>query len=295
MKWSSRTLGARWQYGFFALLVRLRLLPLARLFLRPVAAWYALSPKTRGRTAPYLSLQFPRFGPVRRVFSCYRIYLEFALVLFERMAWRLGKPRDVRVSDKARAVLGETLARGRGCMVLSAHLGAWQLAIAGLEENSSVPVNIVQYRQGGDTEKHYFEHGGCGRLRVVNVAEGPKTWIQVASALTRGEIVCMMGDRCLPNEPMPLPATFLGQPALFPGAVYRVAARTGTPILFSFSTLEKGAVRIEDFEVCDLPGDAGGRECAEACRRFVLAMERFVGKHPYQFFNFYDLWTREET
>ena len=294
MRWSSRSLGARWQHAFFAVLLRARLPFLASAIVFVIVLYYTLHPGIRMRIMPYVTKKFKTDGKTAALLHVFRIYSNFARLLLLRMSWRCyGKEsQKISIAAEARQQLTEALEKNRGCLILSAHLGAWQLAIAGLKKIGR-PLTIVQYIDTGDVDKHYFEGNGSDTITIVNSAEGASAWIHIAATLRRGELVCLMGDRLMPTEPLPTATSFLGTCAQFPASPYWIANATGSPVLACFSYLSGERVHIEHVTPILLPRKKtrDARKFAQTVRQFSHAMEQFLLEHPHQFFNFYDLWS----
>ena len=118
--------------------------------------------------------------------------------------------------------------------------------------------------------------------------------VEMSGALNRGEIVSIMGDRTAKDPGGNLAAEFLGARAFFPVAPYRLAASTGAPIVILFSAkagLDACAIRVADVIRVEKPSGRGAGLYAPALSRYVAALERYAAEHPYQFFNFIDMWS----
>jgi len=81
----------------------------------------------------------------------------------------------------------------------------------------------------------------------------------------------------------------------FPVSPYRLASMQGTPIAVVFSH-KTGFSRyhIELARVIRVPAELGRSNDAYApyLRQFVEALEAFTSSHPWEFFNFHDMWQR---
>jgi predicted LPLAT superfamily acyltransferase len=99
-----------------------------------------------------------------------------------------------------------------------------------------------------------------------------------------------MGDRGMGAGTVPV--AFLGGPVRLPFSPYKLASATGAPLAVIFAFEREGRTAMELAEVIRVPGQLGRKPAAYLpyARQFSLALERFVAEHPYQFFNFYDMW-----
>ncbi len=299
-----RNFGNKAQYGFFHLLLRAAGTRISRLILALVVLWYTVLPHGRKRAVPYLER---RFGPapfLTRLRQVWNLQHRFGVLLLERLMLRVTGKGGVLYDDAVGEKLKALIARGKGLIVFSAHVGGWQGAVAGLRFLDK-PVNILQYRADHHGDQHFFRHEGEGPapVRIINVAEAFGGMVDARAALARGEVVCMMGDRLFhPKEPaVDLP--FLGKNVRFPVGGYRMAALANAPIAVLF--VLRGDHGPED---SPHPGGenlylhlAGVIEPEKRASRapeawkddaaaYVALLEGVVREHPYQFFNFYDMW-----
>lgn len=291
------TLGSRLQYGFFEVLVRCRMLFVARMVLAFVVLYYAMLPHVRQRCAAYIERRFPRAGGWGRFVHTYRLYLNFGQVLLDRMiAGVTGRFPFCETGQQVRQRFDEAGANPHGCIVLTAHLGAWQVGIAGLEQFDR-PVNVVQLHNPEDQGKHYFLHGKGRPFKVIDSADPVGSMVEAAAALRRGEVVCLMGDRLHGTRQagQGVEVAFMGGSIRVPASAYALASITGAELLMLFTVREKGVTKV--FKAERLPVSAGlpRRDVSvfqPYAQQFAAAMETVVERHPYQFFNFYDMWSQ---
>ncbi|MCL1985167.1 MAG: lysophospholipid acyltransferase family protein [Betaproteobacteria bacterium] len=299
MKWSSRSLGSPLQYQIFHWLTRCRALPLARVLLAFVVFYYTLLPQVRRRCSFYLQRRFGRAEGWTGFIHAYRLYLNFGQILLDRMVAGTTGRFPLCVTDPAvRAILLEAALNPRGCILLTAHVGAWQVGLAGLEQVDR-PVHIVQVHDPDDPDKHYFERGKGRMFHVINVSEPIGAFVAMTAALRRGEFICLMGDR-LPNDrdtEHNVTVPFLGGNIALPISAYALASITGAELVMLFTVREKGLTRALLAERLKVPPELSHHDPGvflPFAMRFAQAMEACVQGYPYQFFNFYDMWLDED-
>lgn len=292
--WSSRSLGTRWQHGVFYTLIRFLGLKPTKILLFFVVLVFCLRPSIARRSKWYFERRFGKTRPATAFARVFRLYWTFGCILLERAATGVLGARNSFASTACLATLQGLLAQGRGVILLSAHVGPWQIALADLCGYATV--NIVQPSGAGDVDRHFFEHqrGGVkAAIRVIDPLQGFGGYVDAAAALKRGEIVCLMGDRIPPDEKRIARVSFLEKEAFFPVSPYVLAAMTGAPLAMVFARrLKEGAVE------CFCPGvmriEPGLARNEKALRPytagFVQALEAYVADTPYQFFNFHNIW-----
>jgi predicted LPLAT superfamily acyltransferase len=292
--WSSRSVGTRLQHGAFHLLLLAGGLRAAYALLYPVIAWYTLfRPSVRRRGSFYLSRRFPGRSPFGRLSDSYRHALEFGKALVDRAAVGLLPPGVVSATLHEREALIGLLGEGRGLILLVSHVGSWQAMLPALSLLNT-PVNLLIQREEGDVDRHYFElRGEACPFRIIDPRGYLGGAIDMVAALKRGEVLCVMGDRVFGEARGVLPVDFLGAPAPFPTGPYKIAAATGAPNagLFSVKT-GYAAYQMVFAGVFRVPehtgrGKPGYRPFVES---YVRLLEGCVREHPFQFFNFYDMW-----
>jgi predicted LPLAT superfamily acyltransferase len=282
-------LGRRWQHRFFYVLLRFLGLKPARLALFWVVLAYCFRPKIAGRAKAYLQQRFGCSSGGGFFFHVFKLYWTFGSILLERAAAGiLGKYSVSSGTDIPRKLLEE----GHGVILLGAHVGAWQTALAGLKNCGAI--NIVQLRDGKDVDLHVFEHGSArfDPVRVIDTRDGVGCFVEIRAALKRGEIVCIMGDRRAPGEKLAVEVDFLGRKALFPGSAFVLASLTRAPLAVVFTRrVGESAVECAWPLLMRIPADIKNKEAVSGyVSDFARQLELYVMENPYQFFNFYDLW-----
>ena len=292
--WTSRSVGSRLQHQGFHLLLKIGGLPAAYALLYMVIAWYTFfRPSVRRRGAPYLSRRFPNRSLAGRLSDSYRHMLALGMALVDRAAVGLLPPGTITATLHEREALLDLLREGRGLILLTAHVGSWQAVMPALSLLNT-PVNLLIQKEEGDVDQHYFElRGEACPFRIIDPRGYLGGAIEMVSALKRGEVLSIMGDRVFGEARGVLPIDFLGAPAPFPTGPFKIAAATGAPIAVLFSVKTgPAAYRMLFAGVLRVPehagrGTQGYRPYAEA---FVRLLEACVQDHPFQFFNFYDMW-----
>jgi len=294
--WSSRSLGSRFKHQIFYLLISKFGPRAAYPLLYLVVFYYSLCPKVYRRSRPYLSRRFPGGSLFVKWRHSFRLNLSFGLILLERAIMGLTGRMDFQDPEGGSEALKELLAEGRGLLILSAHVGAWQSGLGWLP-GLSVPVNIVQRREEMDVDRHYFEHGQkLAAPKLIDASQPGPALATMSAALLAGEIVCVMADRARPEDSLTVTVPFLGQDIILPGAPFYLSARLQSPMALVF-TSRSGRSRVAGKVWGRIRPENSGPEFFELpalAQKFIDGLEDFVAQHPYQYFNFYDQWSIEK-
>lgn len=302
--WSSKSLASSFHHGVFRVLVRCRVLFLARALLAAVVGYYTLLPGTRARSRAYITRRFAQHTGFQGWLHTWRLYKTFGNILLERMVANVTGHFPLIDTPAHFQNFVAALQEGKGCIALSAHVGAWQTGAKELE-NLHVPLWLLLHRDPGDVDRQYFENTAPQQDRpqaghragVINAAGPFGGLVECAAALRRGEVVCVMGDRLLkPAEPS-VETEFMGGRVRFPLSPYILASITGAPLVITFALHETAGIRGHSRGVLHIP--PGLRENPDAAlpfvRTFVAELEHLVDDYPYQFFNFFNMWDSYDT
>ena len=292
--WTSRSLGSSFQHQIFYALIRAGGRRAAYLLLHLVTPWYTLfRPIVRHRCRPYLSRRFPGRGLLMRMADLHRLTLAFGKILVDRAVLGIVGRNAMHNDHKGREVLQGLLAEGRGLIMLTAHVGCWQAGMASLS-NLDRNVALLIHREAGDVDRHFFEHeGGPTPFSIIDPAGFMGGALEMLQVLKNGDALCIMGDRVMGSQTNTLPVPFLGDPVPVPISPYKLASSWGAPIAVIFPhkvAADRYALGVT--RVIRVPPHLG--RDPEAFRpyaeQFIQALEGFTREHPYQFFNFFDMW-----
>jgi KDO2-lipid IV(A) lauroyltransferase len=184
----------------------------------------------------------------------------------------------------------EGRAKGKGVLLLTAHLGNWELGGLMLAEVRQ-PIHVVLvpdiYPAVERARRRLHERAGVIEI-PIDRSFGPT--LAVMRALERNGIVAMQGDRDFNNTGIAVP--FFGREAFFPRGPLRVAMATQAAVLPAFIVRVKdGRYRAIVEEPLAIERGAD-RETAlsENIRRYVAILERYVLASPEQWYCFYPFW-----
>ena len=291
-RWSSRSLGNRLQHAIFYRLIHVAGWPGAYALLFFVVLWYTLRPAVRSRSDAYIRRRFPEAGRFRRFVAAWRLQWNFGKVLVDRAT--AGIAGNFAFDTEAEEPLAALTREGKGVILLSAHTGCWQMGPQMLAGQTDLPVSVLVHKDAHDVDKQAHEHAGkAPPYDVIGAEDGPAALVALMNLLRRGQLLCMMGDRLTGGSEPSVTVNFLGSPVRLPYLAYRLASAAGVPIAVCFSLRTRpcaGSLILAD--VIRVPEGLGSKP--EVYRlyaeRYAAALEAFVREHPYQFFNFFNLW-----
>jgi KDO2-lipid IV(A) lauroyltransferase len=194
--------------------------------------------------------------------------------------------------------LEEALARGNGAILISPHLGNWELGGLGLADQG-YKVNVLTFREPDEKVNELRERVRSERgIRFIYVDRfdtSPLAIIEAVNALRRNEILAMLGDRDGSSHTAAL--EFFGRMAEIPlGAAY-LAVASGAPVLPVFVPIEGSRYATIMEAPIYITGGHGTNKSAvrEGTQKILKVFEKYIATHPDQWYNFFDYWGRTET
>jgi phosphatidylinositol dimannoside acyltransferase len=228
--------------------------------------------------------------------QAYRVFHNFSgfMVAYASLrrfgpAWLLERLEgEAEVDAALRGALGE----GRGVILLTMHLGQWDLGLS-LLRHIDAPVHVVMRREEpADVSRLAGEARNLPGLRVHQAGDSPLLGVELMAALLRNEIVAVQADRAFGNGVLPTP--LFGRMAPLPTGPVRLALATGAPILPVFTVLAPGnRFRLLALEPLRLPrrrGEGIEQAVADAMPHLARILQPVIARYPEQWFNFYDVW-----
>lgn len=295
--WDGKTrnsTGIRFLFWLFCMLGPL----FASVLLYPVAAYYLLVARNNARgSRDYLRRRFPEAGWFRLRFLNYRHFLSFSRILLDRAYAFAGMLDRFEFEREGAEAFSEALKEGKGLVVVSAHLGNWELAAHGLgtlgRSVTKVPINVVWFRNEGEKARKNLERVSKNQpFAIIDSSDPLQASIDMMNALKRGEIVAIHGDRAMGGGSVA--AEFLGAKAEFPSGPYVVAANTGAPLVYVFANRDR-AKRYSLKVVGPFHFKFASRRereanLAEWVARYATLLEERLSRYPLQWHNFYQFW-----
>lgn len=193
--------------------------------------------------------------------------------------------------------MDDALAAGTGAILVSPHLGNWELGGLGLAD-LGYPVNVLTFREPDERFNRERERLRNARgIRFIYVDRedtSPLAIIEAVNALRRNEVLAILGDRDGSSHTMRI--DFFGRPSNIPvGAAY-LALASGAPVIPVFVLLENGRYATIMEEPIFFHGGHGthGNAIRSGMERLLAVFERYIRAYPDQWYNYYQFWDCRE-
>ena len=226
----------------------------------------------------------------------YRLFWNFSRFLVaytEIKDLDLDRFRDRMIgADEIEEDLRRILAEGRGMIIVTMHLGHWDLGLKHLTTFLR-PVHVVMRNEDPEEVTCFAaEARRFPDLRVHQTGDDPLLAVDLMLALKRGEIVAIQADRPVGKSVLPTP--LFGAWTPLPTGPVQLAMATGAPLVPAFIPFDRGR-RYRPLLLPPLRLDRPRRgEEDRALREGMLllarVMESVASLYPDQWFSFYDVW-----
>jgi lauroyl/myristoyl acyltransferase len=180
----------------------------------------------------------------------------------------------------------------QGFILLTAHIGNWQIAMTALKQMGRTVYLLMRPEDNPAVQESLRVQEENERVKIISV-DGPMGgMVEAMQALERGDVVSIMGDRHYGSRAVPV--DFIGARAQFPCAAFLIAAAAHCPVvtlLSSKSGTHSYQVDIVDvFEPQWTRGETKDAQLRQWVQRFASVLEAYLEPRPLQCFLFHDIW-----
>ena len=250
---------------------------------------YLAMPRERHAVRRNLARVTGRPGLPARLLA-FRLFYNFSKVMVGYTDLVRMRPeamrRFIEGGDDPRRRIETLLAEGKGLIVLTLHLGNWEMGLAHLAGMGRA-VNVVLRPEDSDAAPFEEEARRRAGVRVVPAGESAWNGLDLLLSLRRGEIVAIQGDR--PFGPVQQRVSLFDAPVDLPAGPFLLAQSSGAPILAVCVPI-RGHSRCRVVVEGPIRVGQGEDDVRTAVETFARILETFVAAHPTQWFNFYEVW-----
>ncbi len=271
-----------------------------QVFLYPVVSYYWLvNREARQASRSYLD-RLANIAPELKLsgslYGSYRHFICFANAMIDKLAAWSGALSESEVMYSGRERLFAELTKGRGVLLLGAHLGNLEVCRIIADRDNAIKINVlVHTKHAQKFNKMLQSTNDKSQLNLIQVSEITAATAQLLyDKIEQGELVVLAADRTpVSNRQRVVKASFLGAEALFPQGPFIIAGLLKCPVYTLFCIKQQGkfAIYFEHFQD-SIQYQKHNREqlMAQHIQRFAQRLEMYCLREPLQWFNFYDFW-----
>ncbi len=280
---------------------------IARAFGRRLAGWILYIPAlyyalVRGHARRASRDYLGRVGQPATFANIVRHLHTFAQVSLDRLFFATGRVEPFQFEHFNHDRLVELSNSGRGVLLLGAHLGSFEVMRCRAKE-FSIPINVVV-----DFSNARRISGVLRALapdvdtRLISLVPDPlAAMLAIRSAIDRGELVAILGDRqpqTQVGDSRAVVTEFLGGEAAFPAGPWLIAHTLRCPVYFVAGVYTRPNHYALHFEfLADevrLDRRQRAADLARYAKTYAAMLETYTRSAPLNWFNFYDFWSHGE-
>nr|AUN35637.1 lysophospholipid acyltransferase [uncultured bacterium] len=288
--WQGKSKGSPLGYRIFVWVLRNFGVMPAYFLLRSVVLHYLLFSYKSSKAIYYFFHKRLGYNFLKSFFNIYRNYYAFGQSIIDKVVMMAGIPNKFTFDFDGEHHLRKIVELKRGGLLLSCHIGNWEIA-GNLLNKLNTKVHIIMFDGEHEKIKQYMTAvTGERRVNVIIIKDDLSHIYEISEAFSKNELVCMHADRFLEGNKT-MTANFLGEEAKFPMGPFVLATTFKVPISFVFAMKENWkhyhlfATEIKEYEQL-------GRKTImqEMLNDFVSEMENKVKRYPIQWYNYYNFW-----
>lgn len=183
--------------------------------------------------------------------------------------------------------LDKALAKGKGVLLVAAHMGNWELGAAVVASLGYQLYAIVLDHKDKRINDFFLEQRAIVDVKVIPIGIHLKSCFRI---LKRNNILAIVGDRDFSNHGVN--ANFFGRETVLPKGPAFFHLKTGAPIIPTFMLRTDG----DTFKlVLEEPIECGTGETGESgiraiIEQYVPVIEKYIKAYPDQWYAFRKMW-----
>jgi Kdo2-lipid IVA lauroyltransferase/acyltransferase len=218
--------------------------------------------------------------------SCFHNFLRMLHDFCDCAENGINRLNSLMVERRGFEFLEAARCKGKGTLLITGHLGAWELGGMVLASDG-FPVNVVTMAEPtselNEWRQKYRQRFG---IKTVTVGADKFAFVEIIQALRRNELVAMLVDRPYMNSGIEV--QFFGRRTLFSAAAARVWQHTQAAVIPAFVLqLEPGQYGCYAYPLIDMTAD---QTLEQNSQRVADVFQAIIREFPEQWFNFVPIW-----
>jgi len=283
-KWDGKSKGNKAGYQFFVTVINLFGLGATYFFLKFVTFYYYLFSPTKKHLLDFYQNALGKNLSESKKLARKNYYI-FGQTLVDRFALLMGKS-NYSYTHNGGQHLKDLLKEGKGGILISGHVGNWELAGNLMKGVYDATINVLMYQAEAEKLTAFFETvtGGVN-FNIIPIKDDFSHVIKIHMALKRNEFICLHADRNMPNTKT-IELDFFGKKAKFPKGPFELCSKFNAPVCYVFNV--KTGKYAYTFS-CEKPIEEK-LTSLEFAEKYISIFKEKCKEHPEQWFNFYNFW-----
>ena len=286
-QWDGKSRGTVLGYRIFVFLIRKLGIRAAYFLLYFVAAYYFLFLRKSNRAIFYYFHKRLSYSSLKARKLVFRSYYTFGMTIIDKVSIGAGMRDRFTYEFDGIDVLERLLAEKRGGILISAHLGNFEIADHFLGEiDAGFQISLVTTDLEHTAIKEYI--GSITTkppVKFIVIQDDMSHIFDINNALANNELVCFTGDRYFEGSKS-LSANILGAEAKFPAGPFLIASRLKVPVVFVYVMKEPKL----HYHLYAREARVKQRDEKALLEEYISSVEEMIKDYPLQWFNYFDFW-----
>lgn len=227
-------------------------------------------------------------------------FCRFADSAFDKIDAWLGRitPKNLRYANREQ--FEQLVAQKQGAIFIGSHLGNLEVCRALSQRHQHCVINVLVFTHHAvEFNRMLNKINPKMSVNLIQVTQmGAELAILLKEKIDQGEFIVIVGDRTSTSTVgRVVYADFLGHSAPFSQGPFILAALLECPVYYLFCVKHQGYFHVE-FErysqQLTLPRKSRQQTLEKIVQDYANQLALMAKKYPYQWFNFYDFWQRDE-
>jgi len=242
----------------------------------------------------YTRRRFKEEGFFKRYWRVYMLFVNQGKALIDRYAVTSGYKGFTFQLKGFDSIKEITNHNEKGCILLTSHVGNWQVALSCLKELNKNIYLLMRPEDNVTVKKHLKIDYEEEKVKIISPEQDFGGTIEVIEKINNGDVVSIMGDRKY-NFPS-IGVDFMGGKVEFPFGAFSIAATLECPIIVLLIAKLKDREYCVDFKniirpKCESKIDKK-QQLEKYVREYAAVLNNYAESYPYQVFLFADVWNK---
>jgi len=290
-KWDGKSKGTVLGYKIFVFFIKKTGIQSAYFILYFVAAYYFLFLRKSNKAIFYYLHKRQGYSYLTSKLKIYQSYYTFGQTILDKVAISAGMRNEFTYKFEGREILQKLLAQKKGGVLISAHIGNFEIAEHFFGEiDVDFQINLVTTNLEHSAIKNYLEKiAKKPSIKLIIIKDDLSHIFEINAALARNELVCFTGDRYFEGVKC-LQEKLLDKEANFPAGPFLIASRLKVPVVFVYVMKETKS----HYHLYTQEALVKHRDEKSLLKEYTQSLEKMLEKYPLQWFNFFNFWDKIE-
>ncbi|MBT4268678.1 MAG: lysophospholipid acyltransferase family protein [Deltaproteobacteria bacterium] len=257
------------------------------------AGFFVFLPGRVRRSALFYRARFPKKGTLHAYFCVWRQYQNFTSLFLNQLL--LLDFSRISVTSEGWEALEQTLNQGKGAIMLTSHVGNWEVA-AHLLKKQQPDIRLLIYMGARNSEqiekmqKKKLVDEGIRIIAVEHDSGSAFHLIEANTFLNEGGLVALTGDRIWHTSQRAVQVNFLGREVNLPESPHLLALISERPLFVMFPV--KTGKRQYHIRICPpifvKAENRADRKNAvkRSAQAYADLLSEATRRHPFEWYNF---------